>query len=159
MALVIEDGSQKSNATSYVTVAEYNAYLDIRYPARSAITTAAAEGHILRGMDYFESREFIGTKASEEQSLQFPRNGVNIDGWSKDGDDIPPEVKASIYELAYGFEQGFGISNPVSRETITETVGGVSVTYKNSSASRTLTPAATHAMRKLVKPSSRVVRI
>jgi len=159
MALVIESGSRKTDATSYVTVAEYNTYLDARYPARSAITTEVAEGYILRAMDYFESREFQGTKASELQSLQFPRNGLMIDGWGKDGDSIPQEVKTSVYELGYGFEQGYGVSDPVPRETISESVGGVSVTYKGSSAERVLTPAATHAMRKLVRPATRVVRM
>lgn len=158
MALVIEDGTQKTNANSYVTVVQYDAYLDARYTGRTDISDAQAEAYILRAMDYFESRVFQGTKASETQALQWPRNGIVIDGFGKDGNEIPPEVQTSIYELAYGFEQGYGANDPVPRETISESVGNLSVTYKNGSADRTLTPAATHAMRKLVKPTGRVYR-
>lgn len=159
MALVIEDGTRPANATSYTTVAEYNAFLDARYIARVAISDAQAEAYILRAMDYFETKEFNGSKASESQSLQWPRNGIVIDGWAKDGDEIPQEVKNSIMELGYGFEQGYGASDPVSRETLSESVGSLSVTYKAGSADRTLTPAATNAMRKLVRNSMRVVRV
>ena len=159
MALVIEDGTTPANATSYSTVVEYNAFLDARYIARVAISDAQAEAYILRAMDYFESLEFIGQKANESQSLQWPRNGVTIDGWVKDGNEIPQEVKDSILELGYAFEQGYGASDPVSRETQSESVGSLSVTYKAGSAGRTLTPAATNAMRKLVRNAMRVVRV
>ena len=159
MALIIEDGTQKTNSTSYVTVAEYDAFLDARYTGRASISTAQAEAYILRAMDYFESRQFVGKKATDTQALQWPRSRVDIDGYAVDADEIPKQVKDSIYELAYGFEQGYGISNPVSRETLTEKVGSVSVTYKGSSADRTLTPAATHAMRKLLMPNNRVHRV
>jgi hypothetical protein len=159
MALVIEDGTQKSNANSYVTVAEYDAFLDARYTARTDISDAQAEAYILRAMDYFESRQFVGKKATDTQALQWPRSYVDIDGYAIDTNEIPKQVKNSIYELAYGFEQGYGVSDPVSRETISESVGSLSVTYKNSSADRTLTPAATQAMRKLLMPNNRVHRV
>ena len=159
MALVIEDGSQKSNATSYVTVAEYDAFLDARFIGRTDISDAQVEAYILRAMDYFESRQFIGKKATDAQALQWPRSYVDIDGYSINTDEIPQQVKNSIYELAYGFEQGYGISDPVDRETSSEKVGEVTVTYKNSSAERTLTPAATQAMRKLLLPMHRVIRV
>lgn len=158
MAFVIEDGSQKPDANSYVTEAGYNAYIGKRVAGRSNPTSALTESYIYKATDYFESLYFQGYKASEAQALQWPRNGVLIDGWGQEGNEIPVQVVTAIYELAYGFEQGFGISDPVSRETQTETVGGVSVTYKNSSADRTLTPATTQALRKLVLPANRVVR-
>ena len=159
MALVVEDGTQKTNANSYVTVADYDAYFNARYTGRADISDAQVEAYVLRAMDYFESRQFIGKKATDSQALQWPRSYVGIDGYSIDTNEIPDQVKNSIYELAYGFEQGFGISDPVSREAISETVGSISVTYKNSSADRTLTPAATQAMRKLLLPMHRVVRV
>lgn len=158
MALTVETGQQATNANSYVTVAAYDAYLNARYIGRTDISDAQAEAYILRAMDYFENLDFIGMKATEAQSLQWPRSGVNIDGYGKDTDDIPKEVLVSIYELAYGFEQGFGINDPISRETVKEKIGEIEVEYKNSSADRTLLPAASQALRKLIKNPMRVVR-
>ncbi len=159
MALTVETGQQATNANSYVTVAAYDAYLDARYIGRTDISDAQAEAYILRAMDYFENLDFIGMKASEDQSLQFPRSGVNIDGYGKDTDEIPNEVLVSIYELAYGFEQGYGINDPIGRETSKESVGSLSVEYKSSSADRTLLPAASQALRKLIKSPTRVIRV
>lgn len=158
MALTVETGQQATNANSYVTVAAYDAYLNARYIGRTDISDAQAEAYILRAMDYFENLDFIGMKATEAQSLQWPRSGVNIDGYGKDTDDIPKEVLVSIYELAYGFEQGFGINDPISRETVKEKIGEIEVEYKSSSADRTLLPAASQALRKLIKNPMRVVR-
>ena len=159
MALTIETGQQSATATSYVTVANYNTYLDARYPTRTSISTAQAEAYILRAMDYFETLVFIGTKADEDQALQWPRHRVIIDGYGFDSDQIPKEVLIATYEIAYGFEQGFGINDPVGRETSKETVGSLSVEYKSSSADLTLLPAASQALRKLIKNPFSVVRL
>ena len=159
MALVIEDGTGKLDSNSYITVAEYNAFLDARYVSRSAISEAQAEAYILRATDYFETLKFQGWKHEELQAMQWPRSNIIIDGFSVNSDEIPIEVKLALYELAYAYEQGYGITDPVSRETISESVGSLSVTYKSSSADRTLTPAATKALTKLTIPTSRVVRV
>tara|TARA_B100000768_G_scaffold73659_1_gene70562 strand:+ start:577 stop:1056 length:480 start_codon:yes stop_codon:yes gene_type:complete len=158
MALTVETGQQSTTANSYVTVANYDSYLDARYVGRTDISDAQAEAYILRATDYFEGLNFIGMKATEIQSMQWPRSGINIDGYGKDSNEIPKEVLTAIYELAYGFEQGYGINDPISRETVKEKIGEIEVEYKSSSADRTLLPAATQALRKLIKNPMRVVR-
>jgi len=90
--------------------------------------------------------------------MQWPRSRIVIDGFGKDSNEIPNEVLVAIYELAYGFEQGFGINDPISRETVKEKIGEIEVEYKSSSADRTLLPAATQALRKLIRNPMRVVR-
>ena len=158
MALTVETGQQSTTANSYVTVANYDSYLDARYVGRTDISDAQAEAYILRATDYFEGLNFIGMKATEIQSMQWPRSGINIDGYGKDSTEIPKEVLIAIYELAYGFEQGYGINDPISRETVKEKIGEIEVEYKSSSADRTLLPTATQALRKLIKNPMRVVR-
>ena len=158
MALIVETGQQSTTANSYVTVVNYDSYLNARYPARTDISDAQAEAYILRAMDYFEELPFVGVKASDVQSLQWPRSNIVIDGYGKSVDEIPKEVLSAIYELAYGFEQGFGINDPISRETVKEKIGEIEVEYKSSSADRTLLPAASQALRKLIKNPMRVVR-
>lgn len=158
MALIVETGQQSTTANSYVTVVNYDSYLNARYPARTDISDAQAEAYILRAMDYFEELPFVGVKASDVQSLQWPRSNIVIDGYGKSVDEIPKEVLSAIYELAYGFEQGYGINDPISRETVKEKIGEIEVEYKSSSADRTLLPAASQALRKLIKNPMRVVR-
>ena len=159
MTLVIEDGTGKTNSDSYVTVAEYNAFLNARYVNRTSISEAQAEAYIFRATDYFENQMFVGYVADDDQAMQWPRHNVVIDGFGIDSDEIPKEVKKSIYEIAYSFEQGYGINDPVSRETQSEKIGEITITYKNSSASKVLLPAATQALRKIVKSSNTVVRV
>ncbi len=160
-ALSVETGQQSASANSYITQADYNTYINDRHIARAAAAPSADNQtiHIHSAMTYFESLEFIGSKATEDQALQFPRHNVVIDGYGYDSDEIPNQVKIALYEIAYAYEQGFGIDDPIGRETASETVGSLSVTYKNSSSDRTLTPAATNALRKLIKNPMTVVRV
>lgn len=157
-AIVQETGQQSTTANSYVTEAGYNQYLEDRYD-RSAPASNVNLRYIYRAMSYFESLDFIGEKATEDQALQWPRSRVRIDGYGFENTEVPNEVLVAIYEIAYGYEQGYGIDAPVSRETLKEKVNGVEVTYKNSSASRTLLPAASQALRKLVNNPMRTVRV
>lgn len=157
-AIVQETGQQSTTANSYVTEAGYNQYLEDRYD-RSAPASNVNLRYIYRAMSYFESLDFIGEKATEDQALQWPRSRVRIDGYGFENTEIPNEVLVAIYEIAYGYEQGYGIDAPVPRETLKEKVNGVEVTYKNSSASRTLLPAASQALRKLVNNPMRTVRV
>jgi len=47
----------------------------------------------------------------------------------------------------------------IDRATKIEKVGALEVEYMDNAAGRTITPAVTAYLRKLVKPSARVVRI
>jgi len=160
MALVIEDGSIVSGANSYATAAEYNAYIDARYSALArSVADAVVEGYLLLAMDYLESQSLIGAKYTDAQPLQWPRSDVYIDGYIVLTTEIPAYVIKALYEVAYGIEQGFSPTAPVSRETLIEKVGEISITYKDSSASRTLLPAASQALSKFTVSSSRTVRV
>jgi len=159
MAITQETGNQSATANSYVTVANYDAYLNVRYVGRTDISDTQVEAYIFRAMDYFESLVFIGLKATEDQALQWPRSGIVIDGFGKNSNEIPSEVLTSIYELAYGFEQGFGINDPIAKSATKEKVGDIEVQYKSSSSDRTLLPAASQAIRKIIKNPMRTVRV
>jgi hypothetical protein len=158
-ALTVETGAQSASANSYITVANYKTYRDDRYgtgsnPSNDQITT-----YIHSAMSYFESLNFIGSKATETQALQWPRGGAVIDGYGKDNNEIPSQVLSALYELTYAYEAGNAPDGAIARETQTETIGNISVTYKNRSADRVLTPAVTNALRKLVRSSTSIVRV
>lgn len=102
MPLVIENGSLVANANSYVSVADARAYAEARastLPEENADVEAA----LFVAMDYLESlrAEFQGYKVSPGvQALQWPRTGVQIDGWDFPIDAIPNELKFAQIQLA-----------------------------------------------------------
>jgi hypothetical protein len=153
MTLVIEDGTNVSGANSYITEAEYTTWANARFtPSRSTLpaSSAAYEAIILRAMDYFETLGFKGLKTFESQPLQWPRSNVFIDNYAVENDEIPKEVKTALYELAYAEEIGDGELNQIERKTERERVDVIEVTYASGGASRTLNPAVSRTLRKLL---------
>jgi len=152
MTITVEDGSLVSAANSYITVDEYRDWSSARFGPRSTEKGCDEdiEALILRATDYFESQPFIGLKVTRDQTMQWPRQSVTIDGYYVDADSIPSEVKNSIYELAYAEEIGEGELNTVDREVTSETVGPISVTYRENASARNLNVSTSKAMRKLL---------
>jgi hypothetical protein len=157
MALTIEDGSLVTGANSYVTAAEWDTWATDRGLTHTHSTSKIEEG-ILRAMDYFESLEFLGQKHEDTQSLQWPRDYVYIDGYSVNSDIIPSEVKAAVYEAVKMELDGDSPIKAQGRETQSEKIGDISVTYKSHAGMRKTTPAFTHSIRKLVQAKNAVYR-
>lgn len=156
MALVVEDGTLVSGADSYVTLAEFKAWADKRgvtYGTDSAVTQ-----QIYRAMDYIESLNFIGEKSDENQSLQWPRDQVVIDGYYIDSDEMPNELKVAVYESIKAEIDGDSRMTASDRRTISEKVGDLQVTYANNADVKRSIPAVTRALRKLIRPMAMVSR-
>lgn len=145
MALVIEDGTGMSTATSYVTVSEARAYALARGVTLSA-TDATVEVSLIKAMDYLESkrRRYQGYKSHETQVLQWPRGCVWIDGYSIDSDEIPAILKNAQCQAAMEIADGVDPLPTESGNGIkSETIGLISTTYA------TTTVAPTPTMRKV----------
>ena len=89
MAFVVEDGTGKTNANAYITVAEANSYISDYARADSgwdALNDATCEGHILEAtqtLDLLYAHRFVGIKQDKEQALAFPRYGAyDRDGYA-----------------------------------------------------------------------------
>ena len=158
MALVIEDGSVVSGANSYVTLAEFKAWADARDITYNADDNAL-EAQILRAMDYLERLFFIGNKANENQSLQWPRTEALIDGYYADATEIPKEVKTALYEATVVEAAGYSELENQSRKTLREKVGDIEVQYADNSENRTITPALQYALNRIVQPAFQVLRV
>jgi hypothetical protein len=96
MALVVEDGTSVAGANTYVSLADAREFaLDrgVTLPADDPTASAL----IIKAMDYIESfrSQYQGTKTSSTQSLQWPRNCVEIDGDPFPNDSIPAELIAA----------------------------------------------------------------
>ena len=106
MSLIVEDGSAKDSAQSYLDVTAVSAYLSAR--GMTSFTGLASdtlrEAAILRGMRWLENRyrsRWKGRRTTNTQSLTWPRYGVkDADGWTIEHDVIPQLVKDALCEAA-----------------------------------------------------------
>ena len=156
MALVVEDGTLVAGADSYITLAEFKAWADKR--GISYGTDEAVTQQIYRAMDYIESLDFIGQKSDENQSLQWPRDQVIIDGYYIDSDEMPAELKVAVYESVKAEIDGDSRMTASDRRTISEKVDSIQVTYASNADVKRSIPAVMKALRKLINPRTAVSR-
>ena len=157
MALIIEDGSGVANANSYVTAAQWDAWATARGISHSH-STSKIEEFILTAMDYIEAQNFLGRKATNAQSLQWPRTEVYIDSYSVNSDEIPNQLKNALYEVTRTVADGNFALSARGRQTTQEKIGEITVTYKNNASMNKETPAVTSALRKITKSANAVSR-
>jgi hypothetical protein len=104
MAITItqEDGSGVATANSYITLAEYEAYLVDRGLTDSR-DDEPKKAAIISAKDWIESKEdrFTGTKAARANALCWPRVNAYAHGYVIDSDEIPSELKSAQCQLAY----------------------------------------------------------
>lgn len=120
MALVVEDGTGKANAESYISVADADTYHSARGNAAWAAiaTDALKEEALRRATDYMLQKyrlRWYGERVSTTQALDWPRNWVEYQDYAyitQNGaqtiggylyypaDEVPEEVKRACAELA-----------------------------------------------------------
>ena len=108
MALVLikEDGTGRSNANSYASAADGDAYYDghLYATAWTAATVTNREKALVFATRLIDSEfQFHGSRAVENQALQWPRSGCpNVDGVNAEwpSDAVPKLVMDATCELA-----------------------------------------------------------
>jgi hypothetical protein len=105
MALVVQDGTLPVGANSYVSVEFARAFATDRglaFPADTEAGNAAATILLLNAMDYIEAKGslFQGVKTTRDQGTQFPREGVVVEGYEYDTNEIPPQLSLAQTRLA-----------------------------------------------------------
>lgn len=136
MALVVEDGTGKTNSDTYVSLADARTRATILGVSISG-TDATAELQLQQATIYVDTvyrHNFQGLKLTSTQALQFPRSPVVLDGWTLDNDDIPQElIDAQIYAAAQ-LEAGesFYSNNDGRSVKLEEVVGAVKQEYFNT---------------------------
>ena len=134
MALIIEDGSAKPNAQTYVTVAEVEAYA-VLY---GLTPSTCSEADVMKATRYFEGAYYdrwIGVKRTEEQALSWPRAyAVRMDGWTVEESEIPKEVKDAVCALALRSAGGDNLIPDLTRNdsVLEEQIGPIRVKYANN---------------------------
>lgn len=98
--LIVEDGSIVTDANSYIDTAYLDSYASDRNLTIPTVEVDK-ETAILLAMDYIESfrMRFTGSKATELQSLQWPRKYAWVDCYEFADDEIPNELKKAVAQL------------------------------------------------------------
>lgn len=164
MALEVEDGTGKSNAESFCSVAAFRAYHARRGVDVTSLTDDQVEALLVKATDYMQSKyadRWRGVRRKYEQALEWPRayalrsEGYVIEPsdsyywWTVDS--VPTPVVNACAELAYKANSD-DLMPDVGRRTTQETVGPITVVYADSSAERETNeyPAVDAMLRRLL---------
>ena len=131
--LIKEDGSGLSDANTYISLADYEAYLDER-GLSDATTDDAKTGRIIQSMDYLETKDtrFQGYKKNSGQSLVWPRTSVIVNPpYYLDSSTIPSQLKNAQAQLVYD-SASTGIYNVGDgRSIVKDKVGPIETTFSD----------------------------
>lgn len=139
MSLVVEDGSGKPNADSYVTLKSCDGYhANMGNSAwvvddEDADNIAARETAIRKATAFIDRKyngRFRGRRQGASQALMWPRwDAIDEDGFVIE--DVPDAVKYATCEAALRAFQGTDLMPDMERggAVIQETIGPISTTY------------------------------
>ena len=147
MALIVEDGTGKSDAESYISVADADDYFSKRGNAAWAgLTTEQKEQSLRKATDYMVQAyrlRWKGVRTVATQALDWPRAfverldyryaGINgyttIDGqYYYPSNEVPEEVKRACAEMAVRASSETLLAD-VGAQVKSESIGPISVTY------------------------------
>lgn len=106
----VEDGTGKSDATSYISVDELKQlWYNIGYEF-IGISDDVIKRLLNKSTQYLDNtyrNSFPGCRDVEAQSLEWPRTvAYYIDGFDIPEGSVPPEVKSAISEMAHLIQEG-----------------------------------------------------
>ncbi|MFZ2407009.1 MAG: DnaT-like ssDNA-binding protein [Methylobacter sp.] len=104
-----------------------------------AATDAIREQCLRKATDYITqvyTDRWQGVRYDEDQLLDWPREGVVVNSWQIDTDEIPTAVKNACCELALRALSG-DLYPDLSQGVLSEQVGSIAVTYDKNSPQTT----------------------
>ena len=137
MALIVEDGTGRSDAESYVALSDADAYAAARGLTFPISPTAPAEQALRRATEWIDGAyrtRFPGfRKQLRVQALEWPRRGAyDIHGYPIGENELPRELKAATIEAAVRELASPGVLTPdvtPGKLKSSVTVDSISVTY------------------------------
>lgn len=132
MALTVEDGTGKSDAESYISVADADTFFSERgLTLWDTMLNEEKEQALRRAADYMVQTyrgRWAGDRVSETQALDWPRSGVTVDGFEVSDDTVPIAVVRACAELAFRGASG-ELAADLDRVALREKVGPIEVEY------------------------------
>jgi len=130
--LITEDGTGIPDANAYVTASYIENYLMGDRLARfNGLSDEDKDAAIISGTQLVDiSYNWIGSRQSLEQGLNWPRTGVELYGFAVEG--IPVQVMKAVCEAVWlSLTEDSLFSNDNNREVSSERVDVIAVTYVN----------------------------
>jgi hypothetical protein len=140
MAVVVEDGTGKSDATSYADLEYIVAYCESQgytLPSEEPALEILAN----KAMEYIESlyASFSGAKLTKAQALQWPRSDAFVDGFAVEEDEIPVTLRKALAQLVYEIHSGNDpMPNGDGREIVREKIDVIETEYAPTGTSTQL---------------------
>lgn len=135
--LIVEDGSGKSDADSYVSLADARV-LAAKYGFSLPVEDTEAETALRNGALYVDLQEplMCGRRVSPEQTMAFPRTGIRLFGFDVSRTSIPSQVIRAQVIAAVEYGKGTDVRGTSDgRATSMERVeGAVTVQYFDNGA-------------------------
>lgn len=129
--IIVETGSIVANANSYVSVLELSQFA----ADRGYTLEGDASIRLIKASDYLECLRYKGRKMSRDQSMQWPRYGVTVDGYALRNYTIPKELKKAQMQLAIAIDQGYDPLVVSDAAVKREKVDVIEVEYEGGSSS------------------------
>lgn len=166
MALIVEDGTGKSDADAYIDIAYLDSYLASVGKTISGDTTAK-EIAIRKATEYMTQNYYgawKGYKRLLTQSLDFPRELVLLDDAYYEqylaNDIVPVQVKKACAELAYKAASGTELMPDLTQGVKREKVDVLEVEYDTTTPQWTRYQAIDGILKPLLaNTNSSVVRL
>ena len=144
--IVVEDGTAKTDANSYISEAELSAYAT----DRGITVTGTAAVLLIKAMDYLESMDFKGRKRTQEQALQWPRYGVWVDNYYVGEENIPNDLKSALAEIALSIDASVDPLENIDRAVKREKVGDIEVEYMDAALDSVVLSKVSAKLKKLL---------
>lgn len=147
MALVVEDGTGRSDAEAYVSVADFRTACGNRGLDLTGKSDTLIEQKLREAAAYLDTAwRFKGERSVATQALEFPRTSlIDWSGYTVTG--VPKRVKDATVELAFKALDG-SLFTDLDRggRVKSESVGPISVTYADDAPAGKTFRAAERAL-------------
>lgn len=136
LQFIIEDGTGKTDSTSYADVADFRQYFENKGTTFTE-TDDEIKPWLNEATEYADNNyRWGGTKFSSTQALKIPRS----DWYDCDGEDIsssvPIQLKKGVYELAYSRKgaQSISVGGSTDNTVKSKSMGPARVEYRSSTS-------------------------
>lgn len=159
--LIVEDGTGKADSNTYADLAYADNYFSVRNNSTwQNYNIGQRKSALIKGAAYVDQYDFIGTKKTATQAMQWPRINAKVDGYLLDSTLIPKALKDAQCEAGLRAAAGEIMADIESGSTIEETVDVITVKYSEySSSGVTRYPIIESLLRKLVTSSGNYHRV
>lgn len=157
MALVVQDGTGKSDADSYVSVADFKTYCLNRGLSIAGSSDDILEQKLRLATDYIDSKwRYSGERLEDDQSTEFPRSSL-VDWSNKTITGVPKRVKDACCDMAHAAIADANLFQTLDRggRIKSESVGPISVTYADDAPAGKVYEAAMAKLSPYIRDSDR----